>query len=1281
MAILSKLKKLGDNAKRKSPPWLRAVGRWSLRLAVGLAILIVLLMIALQLPFFKNWVASIVEERLDEAYGVDFTIGELSGTMLGGATLTGFSIANPPGAIEENFISIDEVTVSFNLFELVFGHPELEVAELTGVEVVIESYGDGTSNASRLFTKRDPERSAGKLFDIDDVRLIGGEVRIYNPAGESFSIEEIHAGLRLRLDEGDVDIDELVLHGALPTLELPVFWIDGGVYVERGGSVHLEELSTATLGSLINIDGTVYGKQGELDLELMAANLSLDEVRRALNPELPLAGGVELSAKLWGPYENLRSEMTLALNNPNLAGYLLDELVMDGGYADERLRLDNFRLRRGEGRAGGRVEVDFSGERPVFDGRLTFYGIDPAALAPLELSALPGDLNGRVRLESREGGGYYAEAELFPGDLAGAPIRGVKLAGYGTPRDFQLSEGLLRVAGGRFELSGGIDEGRLDLRLNGEGLRLKGLAGLLGPQTPSGVLGLDAWLQGTLERPRLRCELALSEAEYAGARLDKLLADVRLELPWDAGTGLKLSLEGRGVTYDEYALERLSFDGELSLDPRTTARGELHAQGLLLSGTELASLSLRGGYDDGTARVESLELEFDPATSLRYRGELELRPDGLTVRGEQLEFIHRELHVENAAPFTADYHNGLLRLDPLRLTSEAGDVKLDGEYDTGRLRIKLRLTADGLDLAELERRTALIGRDIAGRGRLSLDLSGELASPSLALESTFSDLSLDDYIVADIEITAELNGKQNLYELADALGGVRPLPPGGDDQTGRIVLNAGGLSSSGYDAERFELFGVLTHEELRLEHLSLVLDGANIDAAGRLSLTDPDRRVELALGAYEFPLDSLPLLPEDLRFENGTLTAQAVIEGPLADPLIHGDLELSADALHLEEYNVTLESLALILDADTRRVVVEEFSTKLGAGEITGVGRLEFGGGVLDGRLELTGRELELRNAADLFTGNCDLDVVGVIDGAGTRIEGVVRVNEGDLELPLGSGGSLKAGKRLPDEGGESPFELDLRLVAERNLWVRSELAELEVAADLQLTLAGNELVLGGELETLRGSVWFLDKAFDLERGGISFGRKAPPDPNLNLEASSVLRSRRRDGSSNETTVNVLIGGTLSAPTVTLTSEPELPEGDIIMLIALDMTWEEYQQMLGEQGAGGAAGHVGGQAALMLAGFIQNKLRRLAREATGLDTLKLEGALDTGGDIERVDLTVGKYISRDLYVSYSRDVLSRGNQSLWVEYFISDNLSAVGSTIEEEGEMSYQLNLKWKIKY
>ena len=240
---------------------------------------------------------------------------------------------------------------------------------------------------------------------------------------------------------------------------------------------------------------------------------------------------------------------------------------------------------------------------------------------------------------------------------------------------------------------------------------------------------------------------------------------------------------------------------------------------------------------------------------------------------------------------------------------------------------------------------------------------------------------------------------------------------------------------------------------------------------------------------------------------------------------------------------------------------------------------------------------------------------------------------------------------------------------------------DLEVSANLKLTLLGEELALGGRLNTVRGSVYFLDKAFDIDEGTIAFGRRIPPDPDLNISASTLIRSRDREGAGEEMKIGVGILGTLSNPEVVLTSDPALPERDIIMLIAMDMTWDEYQGMLGDQGAGGAAGHAGGQAAMVLAGFIQNKLRRLAREAAGLDTLKLESALGDGGAFDSLNVTVGKYLLRDLYVSYSRDVLNRGNQSLAVEYFITDNLSAIGQTTEEEGEMTYQLNLKWKLKY
>src|SRR5207245_4846835 len=79
--------------------------------------------------------------------------------------------------------------------------------------------------------------------------------------------------------------------------------------------------------------------------------------------------------------------------------------------------------------------------------------------------------------------------------------------------------------------------------------------------------------------------------------------------------------------------------------------------------------------------------------------------------------------------------------------------------------------------------------------------------------------------------------------------------------------------------------------------------------------------------------------------------------------------------------------------------------------------------------------------------------------------------------------------------------------------------------------------VITGALEQIRGSVDLLGKTFTLTRGSITFDGGAKLDPVLDIVA---------EASAADITAQVTIGGFASAPTVTLSSTPPVPQDEIL---------------------------------------------------------------------------------------------------------------------------------------
>jgi len=1287
----------------RRPRWLR-VGLKVLAWTVGSVLgLVVITVIVLQTPFVKRWIIRTVEESLSKEYDADFSIGGLEGVLFTGATVRDVTIANPSGCKAPYFLVVKETEVEYNPFEMLAGEVRLRVARVVDAEVVLEEMPGDRLNVTEIFRRRgeEEEKAAAPPLTVDDVRLVNAGFRFdfLDEGNADLEFDRLSGRVTLDLDAGDVGLSGIDLSGGTSLYRGGTFRVYGGMKVIQDGPIRFDGLTLVTPSSMVYVAGEMVPATDRLDFDVYSPHFSLTELRNVGLGDLAPAGDAELTCRLEGTFTDPRVRFALKARNPSAAGYLLDRLELVGGYADGRLALDEVRLRRGGGRASGSATVDFSGERPTVEAALDFYGLDPAELAPLTLVQWPGDFNGRLTVHGGgdDADGLTAQVVLFPSRLRGVRINGLRLAGHGTPDDFVVSEGLLSIGGARINARGRINSSGLAFTVDGRGVPLDRLAGLAGQPDLAGTLDFRATLDGTFSDLTTRFELLLTHGSCAGftageARLSGslLLTSVEGEIGL---SDLLFDLDARDAGYGGDRVTEGRVSGALSLTDRPAFRGELRLAGITAAGRTFEELEGRGSFAGDTGEIEQLYLVVDPETSLFYRGGFRLRGSGppgtdVLLSTDLLHVVYHDFDILNARPFVTELTGSGVAVEDVELVTAAGSVSLGGTYSFGNEELSARLRAPEVDLGALSSALGLSKNPVSGLARLNLEVSGRPVEPQVNLELSLAGVAFEGYHLQNLALGLVIRPGVNLGELVDAITGVEPLPPGDSEaKLGTLTLTAQKIGTDEFEVDNIHLDAELTGEEIRLVGLDASLVGGSMDAVGRLGLTSLERPLELYFGAYDFPLDDLPFMPDTVDVEDGHLSAQGLVSGPVDRLQADGRIKLTAKKLEYYDYNVRLDDLAVDLTFTPQTAELTDLKCRVGGGELVGSGAFAYGADRLDGALKLTGRGLQVKNLADIFSGELNLGVDIQTGPSGISVTGLVEVVEGNVDLPLGEGGTVAAGRPAENGAvsaseGKSPLKLDLKIVAEKNLWIRSDLAELEVGADLRLTLAGGDLALGGDLVTRRGSVYFLNKAFDLDSGTISFDRMVPPDPTLAIRASSRMRRRAAGQTTEDLTLVVNVGGRLSEPVITLScaEHPEWPERDIIMLVALDMTWDDYQRMLSEQGAGGATRHATGQAAFFLAGFIETKLQRLAREAVGLDTLKVEGIAESG-EIDRLDITMGKYLFRDLYVSYSRDMLAEGNQSFSVEYLITDNLSLVGTTVEKEGEVGYDLNFRWKFKY
>ena len=131
---------------------------------------------------------------------------------------------------------------------------------------------------------------------------------------------------------------------------------------------------------------------------------------------------------------------------------------------------------------------------------------------------------------------------------------------------------------------------------------------------------------------------------------------------------------------------------------------------------------------------------------------------------------------------------------------------------------------------------------------------------------------------------------------------------------------------------------------------------------------------------------------------------------------------------------------------------------------------------------------------------------------------------------------------------------------------------------------------------------------------------------------------------------------------------PDYTEQDIITYLNLNLSWRELESL--KQGE-----YVGSVLPNALISWLESDVSRHIRRYTGLDYFRIETPLFEPDSKTKV--TVGKYISKDLFITYTYDITSFSNM-FNVEYFIDDKNEII---IKRDDEGEYSLLYQYRIRF
>ncbi len=725
-------------------------------------------------------------------------------------------------------------------------------------------------------------------------------------------------------------------------------------------------------------------------------------------------------------------------------------------------------------------------------------------------------------------------------------------------------------------------------------------------------LGGDVWLDGgdfqlgTFKMPRLAVKIAAADHAVTVERCDlKLGGTDRITVTGKAGQQAPFPYEGTALVdiRNLAALQPLLgvFDlkqtlaGALRID--WAGKGEAAKPGAPLeqSGTlavavekarfdktDVRELKLAGLYGPGFAQSTELHLASGPTD---FTGALEMKEGKLRLRDVNL----------TQAKLTV--LTGYLIL-PIDLDHPQQLIPLDG-------RIAANLNATKLDLEKL---LASFGypSPVSGNFTANLVAGGTLLDP-----------------IGHLKVAARgLKAKA-----------LPPIDPA------EVDLD---LHYSNKPAKELTLTAVVRQPQIQ----PLTVKGRapfDLDATIKTRQLDPKLALDVAV---QLPVSSLAIVPKlapQVRRIDGTAGLDVRIGGTVEKPVFSGSAAVELKSARMADENIPgLGAFRAKLGFANDTLSFSTFNGELGGGTFKLGGTIKLPKltePVFDLRLE-SKQVLLKRDDAITIRGDTDIKVVGPLQ-AGT-VSGTLFVTQSrffkeiDI-LPIAlPGRKAKPAPRAVQNRHVTvsfpkpplrdwKFDLAIKTRPDDPFLVRGNLANGAAAIDLKLGGTGLAPYLEGSVRIEKFKATLPFSTLSVTRGFIYFKKDEPFQPSLDLQADSQLR---------DYLVHAYIYGPAAAPQIQLNSEPPLPYGDIVSLLATGTTVGEL---------GGNADVLASRAAMLAVQQVYRKVFR--RKAAPTDTGNNE---DAGKFMDRFKVELGALDNRS------------GGQEVNARIRVNDNLYFLG---------------------
>lgn len=1292
----------GSGESRRQRRFLKPLLKSLAYVLAGFVALLVVGTIVLQIPAVQKRVKALAVETLERQTGLRLELGSLSGNLFTDLSVTGLRLDGRTGPL----LTAERISIGYALPLLLRRMLVIRHLRIDGLQVFLVRKADGTWNVeeeARRFATPESDAPSGSPFEVlvKQLAIDAGALTIRDATSVPPRIRHIeHIRLNVRLDiDSELKADLRQLAFSLDDPRIEVTGLKGRVrYDQKGEDLQIKGLNLKTGASALTLDGHLQLLQPDPDVTLTARihTLDLSELGRLLETEALDRGEIAGNIDLQGTPRQLRHRLNLTLDRQQ-------SLAEEGILA-------------------------IQGDRGLaLEAKGSLRHLNPAAWPSIEAPQLSGDVNAEFSINGSDLDGPERLGHLV------LQVTGSSLAGYQIDSgdfDLTLQNGDLNIT--TASLSGPPGRIRLQGRLGGietkSPFENASITGAVRDLDPSAFLADPLWAGKvnadlTAEARQKVTDAAADDPSAWSAEADlKLQSSILFGTPvkhadikasWDGAVvrvtsfdlvsdlvqatldgqtvdGMRSYRIGGHIVFPE--LQRLSpllaklvpelpseripggnfqITGQVEGSPQNTRiEAQVNGGNLTLEPVAVESLELNGAWQiesatvSGQTTVRLSDIDYQDYRFPRLELTADLKPEQLAV-DLMLSHAAGEQLVLKSAVNQWQQEERRIRIETLQVTGVAAPFnRLITEFRNAEP-IRLRTDPDGVDIESLKLVAGPVSLQADGRLALKGPQQFQLSLEGLALDRLETLWQDEPTLKGQLAAEAKLSGTASA-PVIDA----------------KVAVQGAG----GYDVSLSDLNLRLGYRD---EAASLTATGHRegrklFDLNGRNGLvlrltpfefTPQPGSLQAQLDAKDLKLSELPLPAQREVKLDGRVTVQVQAAGDLRQPQLTGFLTLQDGSLSLPPHGLTYESLQADLRLLPGQLTIDRL---LASGDQEGM--LSLTGQILlngltptDVNLHLTGKRAPFAWKRE-FTARIEPDMSLTGPLSSPVLTGRIRIPEGRInldQLTAGGPADIEVIGEKADKGGsivigggrgEDPLAAlaaDVTIEIPRNVWLRGQGLNTEIAGSIRLKKEKQALfLLTGALNTVRGNYEFQGRRFKITRGVVDFQGLPEPDPGLDIRAETLI---------NNVTIIVRITGSVRKLELILESDPAMEQSDIISYLVFGRRTDELrsQQATSAQSA-----------ALSLAGNLAaSELNTILGDAFKVDSFSIDAGEN---DWRSGSLALGKYVSRNIFVTYRYAFSAQNFGEVEIEYELNKNFSVAAQV---GNELTSGIDLIWKLDF